>query len=96
MDALIKKFNPDVALDIHSGMEGMLTPNAAANLDLKDDPLKPIIKYMKIVLDKIATKYCRGCLVGEAYKILKYESFGTFIDHNLYLNKIPIRFLNFY
>ena len=74
-------------------MEGMLTPNAASNLDKKDDPLNPMIHHMKVILDKVAKKYCPGCLVGEAYKLLKYESFGTFIDHNLYINNIPVRLI---
>ena len=44
-------------------------------------------------MNKVASKYCPGCLVGEAYKLLKYEAFGTFIDHNLYLNDVPVRFV---
>jgi hypothetical protein len=93
MNNQIREFKPHVALDIHSGMLGMLTPNGAANIDDKNDPLNPLIAQMKNLLDKVAAKYCRGCLVGEAYKVLHYESYGTFIDHNLYENDVPIRFL---
>ena len=43
-----------------------------------------IIQYE--INKNVADKYCKGCLVGEAYPLLKYESYGTFIDHNLYSN----------
>ena len=38
MNAQIRLFKPHVALDIHSGMLGMLTPNGAANIDENNDP----------------------------------------------------------
>ena len=53
----------------------------------------PMIETMKQINEKVAEKYCKGCLVGEAYKLLKYESYGTFIDHNFYTNDIPIRYI---
>ena len=46
---------------------------------------------MKYINKKVADEYCKDCLVGEAFELLKYESYGTFIDHNLYLNDIPYR-----
>jgi len=93
MNAQIRLFKPHEALDIHSGMLGMLTPNGAANINDSNDPLNPVIAQMKTLLDKVAQKYCKECLVGEAYKILRYESYGTFIDHNLYENDVPIRYV---
>lgn len=45
---------------------------------------------MKDINEKVAAKYCKECLVGEAYRLLKYESYGTFMDHNFYTNDIPI------
>ena len=47
---------------------------------------------MKDINEKVAAKYCKECLVGEAYRLLKYESYGTFMDHNFYTNDIPIRY----
>lgn len=45
---------------------------------------------MQKLLEDIKKKFCHGCLVGESYEVIKYDSFGTSIDHNFFENNVPI------
>jgi|688.fasta_scaffold2048946_1 hypothetical protein len=51
---------------------------------------------MQKLLEDIKKKFCHGCLVGESYEVIKYDSFGTSIDHNFFENNVPIRFFLIY
>jgi hypothetical protein len=77
-------------------MEGMLYPKAAEHLNLEKlntgTELKKIHGLQDSFLYQIQQKYCRGCLYGEGYKTIKYDSFGSAIDHVLFALDVPIRY----
>lgn len=82
-------FDPHVFLDIHSGMEGMMYPNAFETR--KKDKLVEQMKLMtNKILIEIEKKFCPGCLTGEAFSTIKYDSFGSSIDHNYFNNDVPL------
>lgn len=92
LDEAIKEFNPDVFLDVHSGMKGLLYSWASKAKDAlkEDDEVKNILTSVEEIMDDIKNEDCPDCLAGEAYDMLHYESYGTSIDHNFVENRIPV------
>lgn len=92
LDKSIKDFKPDIFLDIHSGMKGMLYPWASKAEDaIKNDPdVQASLKKLGEVINKIKESDCPDCLAGPAYDILHYESYGCSTDHNFVENNVPI------
>jgi len=85
----IKKFKPEIFLDVHSGMKGLLYPYAsvkAEDLVKHDDNMKKALDITKDLLVDIKKEICNDCLTGSAYEVLHYESRGCASDHNFVEN----------
>jgi hypothetical protein len=89
----IKKFKPEIFLDVHSGMKGLLYPYAsvkAEDLVNHDDNMKKALEITKELLVDTKKNVCPDCLTGSAYEILHYESRGCASDHNFVENQVPV------
>jgi hypothetical protein len=80
----IEEFKPDVYMDIHSGMQGLLMPfSFGKGQEFRDDPkIGEKLAVIRELLNDIQDKYCPTCLAGPVFDLLHYESNGGAMDYN--------------